>query len=839
MIIKELQIQNFGRHREINFKCDAPVVGLLGPNGVGKSTVLDAIEFAITGEARDPLPSYVRHGEGNASVSLTFIKNGMEGYIFRQFGKTPKRKLVWDGKTITAAKEVDNTMARIFGADKQAIANAVFINQGALDKILFSGEAEQRSLFIRLVNMGFCEQIANMVDGKIRKVQTTVVDLGPALDAAILRVQESDKARVEQQNAYALLPDYSEAWHYCDWFIRNEDQLRQVLAQLGSIENQKATLQNQLTNILEMERAATYPDLQTDMIRREHEVSQEQVELEGWRSIKAELMHYRRLSIEISADAQQLREAQERRKNLNPEQLTLEQLDAKIAELNGRIQTEMERRRLATQLAGTKEALRLAEKLYQDRPIARESWAGLSARQAMISQTEQSIKTLDTFLNKQREFAECAQMKIRRPDGLVQCTQCGLVIANPEALSPESLAQMEQTIAQMRSQLETQRSEYQALKTEWESCDQAAKRLGASVFNLQNDRDQQFRKLAQYVECDISQDEVQYRTLSEARAVIPELDRTINQLTKDIGQRVTDRTRYTRAIANQDRAQMFTDAEETRRSKQLSERQERLNPSRHRYTEASRIYGMLGSLETQAQSQLTAKEKLTRELEAPMPATVSELSATLDGNLTAVRAELQARNEARANAYGRLTQAVEAANAAVAAHQELTRRMEADAQKRVLLEDLAILRDTLKPNGLPMAVVQYHFSHLAALTQEALNQLDANFSIQIDDAHPLSFKFSRLDEPEHEPLPMNKLSGGQRVRLCTAFLIAVQQRLVREVGLLVLDEPSTHIDQTGVDSLAEMLRTLGSQLRNTETQIFVSDHHPSLKNCFTRVLELA
>ena len=77
------------------------------------------------------------------------------------------------------------------------------------------------------------------------------------------------------------------------------------------------------------------------------------------------------------------------------------------------------------------------------------------------------------------------------------------------------------------------------------------------------------------------------------------------------------------------------------------------------------------------------------------------------------------------------------------------------------------------------------------------------------------------------------------MRLCTAFLIAVQQRLVREVGLLVLDEPSTHIDQTGVDSLAEMLRTLGSQLRNTETQIFVSDHHPSLKNCFTRVLELA
>src|SRR5580700_7422478 len=163
MIITKLRLVNVGRHTSLSFDSDASVVGLLGVNGVGKSTVLDMLQYALTGETEFSLDSYVRYGEGNSCVEVEFVKNGQKGTIFRQFGKTSKRKLTWAGQEKTSAKEVDATMAQIFSADKQAIANAVFVQQGTLEKILFSKDADRRSMFIKLVNMSFCAKRANTI----------------------------------------------------------------------------------------------------------------------------------------------------------------------------------------------------------------------------------------------------------------------------------------------------------------------------------------------------------------------------------------------------------------------------------------------------------------------------------------------------------------------------------------------------------------------------------------------------------------------------------------------------------------------------------------------------
>jgi ABC-type Mn2+/Zn2+ transport system ATPase subunit len=138
-----------------------------------------------------------------------------------------------------------------------------------------------------------------------------------------------------------------------------------------------------------------------------------------------------------------------------------------------------------------------------------------------------------------------------------------------------------------------------------------------------------------------------------------------------------------------------------------------------------------------------------------------------------------------------------------------------------------------------MAWVRYQFTHLAKLTQEALVKLNADFAIKIDESTDLEFTFQRLDEDSPVDLPMGKLSGGQRVRLCVAFLMAVQKRLVPEVGLLVLDEPSVHVDEAGVQSLADLLRDAAGELQNTEHQIWVVDHSPVIATALSKVKQLA
>lgn len=839
MIIKQFTLSNFGKHAELTFQCNAHVVGLLGPNGVGKSTILDGIEFAITGEARDPLQSYVRHGEGNASVSMTFLKNGMEGYIFRQFGKTPKRKLVWDGREIKAAKEVDQTMAAIFGADKQAIANAVFINQGMLENILFSGDTDRRQLFIKLVNMAFCEQRSHVIEGKVKKLQNTIIDLGPATDAAAKQVRQANDVLQAAKQTYEAMPDYAADWAYCDQFIRTEDQLRQILAQIGRIELEQNTANTRLQEMLGAWSKQNYEEAEAYMLTLEATAKQEATAFTNWKSVKAELIHYQRATREISDKMKQLREQMASKERLNPNKLTMEQVDASLTQSTRLLEQQKTRETAVANLATAVAQRNQAEEKFAARKMPRETHEQISVRKTELDQKGATWNALNGFLAKQQEFSQCAAMKQATPTGGVQCVQCGLIIANPEALSPEALAHTKQTLDQLGLQIIADRKVYNELAEELQDCKTEKDRLAADCHYWEKQADSLRAQIAAIPEMDLTTIRAEHEQMSGIKALLPSIETAITMLNNDIGRLMQSRQTYTLAAANLDRADAYTDAKEQEFSQSISETEAMCRTKRTTFDEMTRLRTMLATLEGQMQQHLTAKQKHERVLEQPMPPAVSELSVTLGGNLVATRAELQARQDARTAAGGRLEQAQSNLNEAQTAYQGLVKRAEADVEKRKLIDDLVILRDLLKPEGLPLSVVQYHFDHLARLTQDALNQLDANFSIQIDPEIPLSFKFVRLDEPEHAPLPMTKLSGGQRVRLCTAFLIAVQQRLVKEVGLLVLDEPSTHVDQAGVESLAELLSTLGSQLGNTETQIIVSDHHPMLRTCFNKVLELA
>ena len=85
---------------------------------------------------------------------------------------------------------------------------------------------------------------------------------------------------------------------------------------------------------------------------------------------------------------------------------------------------------------------------------------------------------------------------------------------------------------------------------------------------------------------------------------------------------------------------------------------------------------------------------------------------------------------------------------------------------------------------------------------------------------------------------MSKLSGGQRVRLCTSFLLACQKELVSDVGLMTFDEPSTHLDSECVESLNTLFQELQQLFKGSDYQIWISDHHPKLETSFNKTLKL-
>jgi ATPase subunit of ABC transporter with duplicated ATPase domains len=59
-----------------------------------------------------------------------------------------------------------------------------------------------------------------------------------------------------------------------------------------------------------------------------------------------------------------------------------------------------------------------------------------------------------------------------------------------------------------------------------------------------------------------------------------------------------------------------------------------------------------------------------------------------------------------------------------------------------------------------------------------------------------------------------------------------------EVSLLVLDEPSLHLDHEAVESLRDLLQNLGSTLASSEAQVIVCDHNPILLPAMGKVVTL-
>ena len=85
---------------------------------------------------------------------------------------------------------------------------------------------------------------------------------------------------------------------------------------------------------------------------------------------------------------------------------------------------------------------------------------------------------------------------------------------------------------------------------------------------------------------------------------------------------------------------------------------------------------------------------------------------------------------------------------------------------------------------------------------------------------------------------MTKLSGGQRVRLTVAFMMAVQATILRSVGLLILDEPTTHVDEAGVESIVDLFQSVYGYLAANDMTVFICDHAPEMHRAFQETLHI-
>ncbi|MDD3344218.1 MAG: SMC family ATPase [Sulfurospirillaceae bacterium] len=198
MTLKTLSLQNFKRYASFEMAFEEGLCGILGRNGSGKSTIFEAVFFALYGEYKNKELLKTSGSEGNVKVELCFNINEKEYTIIREFrGRvmTAYASLkCGEETTTTGAKEVTIAINKLLGMGKEAFLHTVFASQKELTALSSMKNDERKTMMRRLLGLEKIDKIETMIREVLRDLNRDIKN-----DSTQLMSEEALKAlHVEQ-----------------------------------------------------------------------------------------------------------------------------------------------------------------------------------------------------------------------------------------------------------------------------------------------------------------------------------------------------------------------------------------------------------------------------------------------------------------------------------------------------------------------------------------------------------------------------------------------------------------------------------------------------------------
>lgn len=169
----KLELAGFGSFREATtFDFDGiDYFALVGPTGNGKSTVIDAICFALYGKVarhddRSVVSNIVSLNANEARVRLTFTAGGANYVAVRAIKlrkgspKHDARLETSDGDILAASvREFTTAIEQLLGLSFDDFTRCVALPQGEFQRFLHEEPAKRRAVLVRLLNLGHYERM--------------------------------------------------------------------------------------------------------------------------------------------------------------------------------------------------------------------------------------------------------------------------------------------------------------------------------------------------------------------------------------------------------------------------------------------------------------------------------------------------------------------------------------------------------------------------------------------------------------------------------------------------------------------------------------------------------
>ena len=240
MIFTKLKLVNFKSHENTVINFEKGISVIVGENGAGKSTILEAISFALFKQhTAKKIDDLVRNNADSMTVELEFSSNNREYKIVRNKKSMLKssiyKKTSNDGGFVhicTGDKEVANEIRQILDIDSDLFLNAIYIRQGEIAELVDKTSAEKKELIAKLLGIDSLEKAWKNLLPFISGYENQLAELKGKLF-------NSDELKDEYAKKKAELESLKERGHEL------EEQIEDVTASLKDISESKRNMERE------------------------------------------------------------------------------------------------------------------------------------------------------------------------------------------------------------------------------------------------------------------------------------------------------------------------------------------------------------------------------------------------------------------------------------------------------------------------------------------------------------------------------------------------------------------------------------------------------------------
>lgn len=168
-----LEVSNFLGIEKCKVDFKEGVFLILGQNGAGKSSLLEAIVFALYGTGirygRKSPQDYIRSATSTCQVKFSFLKNGKKYEVFRRISSSGTEALLTKNDAIIATQRthVDRELQRILDTTYESFISTFFLPQGRATYLLTAKRSEINDIVFDVL---FPKKILRSVQEKVSEI---------------------------------------------------------------------------------------------------------------------------------------------------------------------------------------------------------------------------------------------------------------------------------------------------------------------------------------------------------------------------------------------------------------------------------------------------------------------------------------------------------------------------------------------------------------------------------------------------------------------------------------------------------------------------------------------